>query len=351
MKSLRRGILLTLVFGVITSAARSAEASECLITSLSNMVEASDLIFVATVLDEISDYVQVNETLKGKVSDTGFWLHPFARNQCWSVSSPWIAGDKILVLAHEGADARSVTQLPIHEGRLEVQQYIAKRPLSDYKSTIRTLVRLQAEARVGGPEARTAFEEAARSSDPHVRIWAFSSGPSHMSKPTPTLARALIRAWTGDGVPVDRGAILNAIGRWRIREAVPLLLAGLRTGTVNERCNLALTLGTMKDLSVAESLRNVAASDPSPVVRGAAYHGLASLLGPDSLSDLARGKADHHETVRAAVASAATGLIDLESDPFLRAVVLSLLDDLSRDSSLRVRRAATDYLKWLEEHR
>jgi hypothetical protein len=351
MKSLRRGILLTLVFGVITSAARSAEASECLITSLSYMVESSDLIIVATVVHEDSDFVRVDRTLKGRTTDPNYLLDPSALAFCWSVQVPKVGGAQMLILSLKDAGPRFIVQLPIRNGRLEVQPYIAEQPLTDYQTTIRTLVRLQAQARVGGPEARRALEEAAASSDPHVRIWAFSSGPSHMSKPTPTLARALIRAWTGDDVPVDRGAILNAIGRWRIREAVPLLLAGLRTGNMNERCNLALTLGTMKDLSVAESLRNVAASDPSPVVRGAAYHGLASLLGPDSLSDLARGKADHRETVRAAVASAATGLIELESDPFLRAVVLSLLDDLSGDSSLRVRRAATDYLRWLEEHR
>jgi hypothetical protein len=330
----------------------TAETTEYIALHLYQEVEFSDAIVIATVTDVANATVRVEQTLKGSTPRSIHivdYIDGFMRP---ADQRPLVRGTRELMFLKATEDGYAPLQTQFgrwlsHGGSVEAPRQIAQLGLPDFRKTILQLVDLQSRAAVGGSRAIDAYVEALQAADPHVRLWAADSAYQQVNQPSPRLVDAYLKLWsTRDGEM--RGSTANAVIKWKIRDAAPMLAATLREASDwGDRATAARALGGTGDLSFLPLLRTTATSDESDKVRGWAYEGLAELLGRESIPDLERGSKDRSEFVRRSVAIHAFNMANHSTDAYLRADVRKLLMLLAEDTDRSVKQTVQSFLKQL----
>jgi hypothetical protein len=100
----------------------------------------------------------------------------------------------------------------------------------------------------------------------------------------PRVHEALLAA-AADPSPVARAGVFEALGRLKIRRALPFLLSGLKDRSANVRAKAATALGQIGDAQALEPLL-AALSDPEPEVRDNAIWALGSFRDGRALDAL-----------------------------------------------------------------
>jgi HEAT repeat protein len=327
----------------------AAEATEYIALHLYQEVQFSDAIVIGTVTDGERAMVSVNETLKG-APPRSFRLVEYVDGFMRPADQrPLITGMQELMFLKRKDDGYAPLQTqfgrwPIRNGRLETPWQIAQLGLPDYRKTIARLVNLQTKAERGGTVAIDSYIDGLQATDAHVRLWAAHTAYQHVEDPPARLMDAYLHLWqTGDGEL--RGSTANAVIKWKIRRAAPMLAATLREGNEGERATAARALGGTGDSAFLSLLRAAAVSDQSEKVRGSAYDGLTLLLVRESIPDLLIGANDPNEFVRRSVAIQAGNMGRTNTDPELRADVRRLLLLLAEDPAPAVKQTVRSLLK------
>jgi hypothetical protein len=175
-------------------------------------------------------------------------------------------------------------------------------------------------------------------------LWAAHTAYQQVLDPPARLVDAYLDLWQTDDGEL-RGSTANAVIKWKIRRAAPMLAATLREGNEGERVTAARALGGTGDSSFLSLLRATAVSDQSEKVRGSAYEGLTLLLVRESIPDLLIGAKDPNEFVRRSVAIHAFNMGRTNTDLELRADVRRLLLLLAEDPAPGVKETVGSLLK------
>jgi len=330
----------------------AAETTEYIALHLHQEVEFSEAIVLATVTDVANATVRVEQTLKGSTPRSIHivdYIDGFMRP---ADQRPLVRGTRELMFlkATEGGYAPLQTQFGrwlIHGGSVEAPGQIAQLGLPDFRKTILWLVDLQSRAAGGGSRAIDAYVQGLDAADPHVRLWAAHSAYRQVDQPLPRLVDAYLKLWSTHDSEM-RGSAANAVIKWKIRRAAPMLATTLREATAwGDRATAARALGGTGDLSFLPLLRTTATSDESDKVRGWAYEGLTELLGRESIPDLEKGSKDRSEFVRRSVAIHAFNMANHSREADLRADVRRLLLLLAEDTDRSVKQTVQSFLKQL----
>jgi len=291
--------------------ASPTRATEYIGLDLHHMVQFSETIVVARVLDAERATVRVERTLKGDTPQEitlVAYVDGFLRVE---QRKPLTKGARELLFLNRKGNAYAPLQTQFSRFGVfgnRIGDPFRGSLLSDTIASIERLAKLQARASQSLAAADRAFVEAFRSTDPAVLKWALDKSYKRVKAPSDALSDAMLANW-----PEHRGEVANAMLVWRFRRAAPVFAKSLADSADGDvRAYAAMALGGTGDTTYLELLRRVSSSDAYALARALAYSGIMSMIGPDAFADLRRGAADSHERVRSQAVVDLYNMLELE---------------------------------------
>jgi len=339
--------------------ARPAGATEYIALDLHHMVQLSETIVVARVLDPERATVRVERRLKGDTPQEITlvdYVDGFLRVE---QRKPLTKGARELLFLNRKSNAYAPLQTQFSRfgvfGNRIADPFRGPHLLSDAIASIERLANLQARASQRLAAADRAFVEAFRSTDPAVLEWALDESYKRVKAPSDALSDAMLANW-----PEHLGEVANAMLEWRLRRAAPVFAKSLADAADGDvRAYAAMALGGTGDTTYLELLRRVSSSDAYPLARALAYSGIMSMIGPDAFADLRRGAADSQERVRSQAVVDLYNMLELEeserlwppaSDSLIDEVV-AFLQGMQSDPARYVALNAKSMLANIARHR
>lgn len=320
-----------------------AGATDYVALHLYQSVQNSDLVAVVTVVDAERAVVRVDETLKGTAPSPiqlvdyidGF-LIPAQRLLLTN-------GNQELMFLERRGDAFAPLQRECGRWPMRVER--EKRFVAEHRKAIIQLVDLQARAARTGKDSINAYVDGLQARNPHVRLWAAHSAYAQVEKPTARLVDAYLELWTtGNGELV--GSTANAVIKWRVQRAAPMLAASLQAGSEKEQAVAARALGGAGDRAFLPHLIAAAVTNSSERVRASAYEGLTYLLAGKSIPYLR--DAEGSNNLRRHIAIHAFNMANRSADAELRANVRRFLQMLAENPARDLHNTAASLLSRLD---
>jgi hypothetical protein len=336
-----------------------ARATEYIPLDLHQLVQFSETIVLARVVDPERATVRVERRLKGDTPQEitlVAYVDGFLRVD---QRKPLTKGARELLFLNRKDNAYAPLQTQFGRfgvsGNRIVDPFRGPQMLSDAIASIERLAKLQDRASSSLAEADRAFVEAFRSTDPAVFDWALDESYKRVKTPSDALSDAMLANWPG-----HVGEVANAILVWRLRRAAPVFAKSVSdTADGDVRAYAAMALGGTGDTTYLELLRRLSSSDDYPLARALAYRGIMWMIGPDAFADLRRGAADSHERVRGQAVVDLYNMLELEGserrwppapDSLIDDVV-TFLQGMQNDPAPIVAMNAKSMLGYIARHR
>jgi hypothetical protein len=320
----RQSCVWPLLLLVILALALSAEVetTEYVPLALHEFVALSDVVALVTIEDPDVGRVRVERTVKGNVRGSLVLVDYVDRFAIPAQRRSLSAGTRELMFLKKVARGYAPVQdqlgrWAVGDGRVNVGSTGASvwaltvpertRGLDALLACIGGLVDEQARiARSDPVGAQKIYVSALSGTDPDLQEWALTTVVQSVDAPSATLKNAVFAYWTR---PTGKPLVANAVRKWRMADAAPRIANALKAADAEERAWGAVALGGSGNRAFWSELRQVARTDPSPLVRAWAVGAIPYMLGHEAVSELRVSARDESPMVRSSAVVAAYNML------------------------------------------